>query len=256
MGLDVDAWIGSGLLDYVSPSDTWVTDFNMDIKPWTEIAAGTRCAVYPGIVGLTSDENDMCLPEEYEPEGTRTRSSMVTRENIRALAHGFYANGADGVSFFNLYTTYYHTLFPLPDICLPEHIKGKERRYIYLKRAPLVSEWEFLQLELSASSTARKAIRCRLHEHLDEVDACVRLKARNLADIDLLQVDVNNRAVPAEDLSLISHKGKGFLYVQFPLVDGMLRNGANEVGFSLAGGATAENGKVIIQEMEIRVASN
>ena len=260
MGLDVDAWIGSGLLDYVSPSDTWVTDFNMDIEPWTKIAAGTRCAVYPGIVGLTSYENDMCLPEEYETEGTRTGSSMVTRKNIRALAHGFYAEGADGVSFFNLYTTYYHTLFPLPDICLPEHIEGKERRYIYLKRAPLVSEWDFLQLELPVGSTVRKAIPCRLHENLNTVDAWVRLKARHLNDLGSLRVDVNNRAVPAADLSLISHQGKdflgkGFLYVQFPLADGMLRDGANEVGFSLADGTTAENGKVIIQEMEIRVVN-
>ena len=255
MGLDVDAWIGNGLLDYVSPSDGWVTDFNMDVESWTKIAMGTRCAVYPGIVGLTSYENDMCLPEEYETEGARSGSSMVTRENIRALAHGFYANGADGVSFFNLYTTCYHTLFPLPDICLPEHIEGKERRYVYLKRAPLFSEWEFLQLELPAGSTARKVIPCRLHERLNEVDACIRLKARHLAEIGSLRVDVNNQAVPVENLSLISHGGKGFLYVQFPLVDGMLRDGVNEVGFSLADGATAETGKVIIQEMEIRVVS-
>ena len=253
MGLDVDAWIGSGLLDYVSPSDTWVTDFNMDIEPWTKIAAGTRCAVYPGIVGLTSYENDMCLPEEYESEGTRTGSSMVTRENIRALAHGFYAEGADGVSFFNLYTTYYHPLFPLPDICLPEHIAGRERRYVYLKQAPLVSEWDFLQLKLPAGSTSRQAIPCRLHENQNEVEASVRLKARHLSDLSSLRVDVNNRAVPAADLALIPHQGQGFLYVRFPLADGMLRDGANEVGFSLVDGATAENGEVIIQEMEIRV---
>lgn len=255
MGLDVDAWIGNGLLDYVSPTDTWVTDFNMEVEPWTKIAAGTRCAVYPGIVGLTSYENDMCLPEEYESEGTRAGSSMVTRENIRALAHGFYAEGADGVSFFNLYTTYYHTLFPLPDICLPEHIAGMERRYIYLKRAPLVSEWGFLQLQLSDGSTGRQAIPCRLHENLNEVDASVRFKARHLADLDSLRVDVNNRAVPATDLALISHQGEGFLYVQFPLADGMLRDGDNEVGFSLADGAAVES-ETVIQEMEIRFVPN
>ena len=253
MGLDVAAWIRGGLLDYVSPSDTWVTDFNMDVESWTRIAAGTRCAVYPGIVGLTSYENDMCIPEEYDTEGSRARSSMVTRENVRALAHGFYAEGADGVSFFNLYTTCYHPLFPLPEICLPQHIAGKERRYIYLKRAPLVSEWGFLQLSLPIGSTARKPVPCRLHEDLNAVDASVRLKVRHLADIGSLLVDVNNRLVSPEDLSLISHQGEGFLYVQFPLAQGMLRDGANEVGFSLAAGATAETGKIIIQELEIRV---
>ena len=255
MGLDVGAWIDNGLLDYVSPSDTWVTDFNMDVEPWTKIAAGTRCAVYPGIVGLTSYENDMCLPDEYEQEGTRSGSSMVTRENIRALVHGFFAEGADGVSFFNLYTAYYHNLFPLPDICLPEHIKGKERWYIYLKRAPLISEWDFLQLKLPAGSTVRKAIPCRLHENLNKVNACVRFKARHLAEAGSLRVDVNNRAVAPESLSLISHKKKGFLYIQFPLTEGMLRDGANEIGFALADGAATENGTIIVQEMEIRVVT-
>ena len=64
---------------------------------------------------------------------------------------------------------------------------------------------------------------------------------------------INNRAVPASDLALIPHQGQGFLYVRFLLADGMLRDGANEVGFSLVDGATGENGEVVIQEMEIRV---
>ncbi len=33
MGLEVDEWIRGGLLDYVSPTDTWLSEFNMDVGP-------------------------------------------------------------------------------------------------------------------------------------------------------------------------------------------------------------------------------
>ena len=248
-GLDVDAWIQDGLLDYVSPTDTFVTDFNMVIEPWMKLASSTSCAVYPGIIGLTSYQNDVCLPEEYENEETSQDGSKVTRENIRALAHGFYAEGADGVSFFNFYTRDYQHLFPLPDICLPEGIEGKERRYIYMKGA-LFSESYFLQVELPAGASERKAVPCRLHENLKHADATIRFKARRLVDIGSLRVDVNGQVIPAEKLSLISHEGEGFLYAQSPLEDGMLRDGANEIGFSLCDDV---NENVIVQEVEIRV---
>ena len=260
MGLDIEKWIAGELLDYVSPTGTWVTEFNMPIEPWVSLASSTRCAVYPGIVGLTSSSNDVCLPEEYEMEewpgikGERRQgSSKVTPENVRALAHGFYAEGADGVSFFNLYSAYYRHLYPLSDICLPNSIKGKERRYIYMKRATLVGEATFLQIVLTPGSSERKVVPCRLHENLKEADACVRFKARGLADVGSLSVGVNSQEVPVDSLSLIPHAGQGFLYAQFPLRESMLRDGANEIGFAFRDGGATVKGDVIIQEVEVRV---
>lgn len=258
MGLEVDKWIGDGLLDYISPTDTWVTEFNMVIEPWVKLASSTCCAVYPGIIGFTSFGNDVCLPEEYEPEGRGVdgkveNSSKVTHENIRALAHRFYAEGADGVSFFNFYSAFYHKLYPLPETCLPERIEGKERRYIYMKRAALFSEWPFLQFVLPVGSLERRAVRCRLHEDLKKVDAFVRFKVHRLTDIGLLRVDINNREIPEDKLSLIPHGGEGFLYARFQLEEGMLRDGDNEIGFAFRDVCAAVNRDVIIQEVEIRV---
>ena len=251
VGLDVEAWIQDGLLDYVSPTETYVTDFNMVIEPWARLASSTSCAVYPGIIGLTSYQSDLCLPEEYGVKETEQGTSQVTRENIRALAHGFYAEGADGVSFFNFGSgSGYH---PLPDICLPEAIEGQERHYIYLKRAPLFSESNFLQIELSAGTSERKAVPCRLHEDLGHAEATVRFKARRLADIRSLQVDVNEQVIPADKLSLIPHEGEGFIYAKFPLEDGMLCDGANEIGFALRDHAPAVTENVTVQEVEVRV---
>ncbi len=36
MGLEVEQWIKRGLLDYVSPTETWVTSFNMPISSWVK----------------------------------------------------------------------------------------------------------------------------------------------------------------------------------------------------------------------------
>ncbi|MBE9479535.1 MAG: hypothetical protein IMY80_06170, partial [Chloroflexi bacterium] len=144
-------------------------------------------------------------------------------------------------------------LYPLPDLCLPKGLEGKERRTIYLKAWSLFGEYGFLQIVLPAGSSERKAIPCRLHENLKQVHAYVRFKARHLAGIDSLRVDINHREVPPESLSLIPHAGAGFLYALFRLEHGMLCDGANEIGFALRDGCAAVNGDVIIQETEIRV---
>lgn len=126
-------------------------------RAWMSLASSTQCAVCPGIIGLTSNDNAVCLPEEYEPDalevgGRRQGSSMVTAENVRALAHGFDAQGADDVSFFNFYSPFHHHLHPLPDLCLPEASEGRERRHTYLKAWPLLGEYGFLQLSLAAEA--------------------------------------------------------------------------------------------------------
>ena len=250
MGLEVERWVTEGLLDYVSPSDGYVTDFNMPVDAWVAIASSTRCAVYPTITGCTSYDHDVCLPQEYDPEQPENPdSSRPTPENLRALAHTFYAQGADGVAFFNVYSGIHHGLYPLTDHCLPDRLEGNERRYICMKE-PLVFAGQFLQIVLAPGSSQRQAVACRLYEDLKRVDACVRFKARGLAEIGKLEVDVNGRQIPAESLSLIQHTGEGFLYVRFAVNDGFLRQGANEIGFALPGPAGAD---VIVQEVEIRV---
>jgi hypothetical protein len=262
MGLEVEKWVRDGLLNYVSPTPEYVTKFDMVIEPWMNLASSTRCAVYPGMTGLTSLNNDVCLPEEYEPqerwvgqEITKPPgTSKVTHENVRALAHGFYAEGADGISFFNFYSACYQHLYPLPNICLPERIEGKERRYIYMHNISLYGEFRtFLQLVLRPGCSVRKVVKCRLHENLKKLDACVRFKALHIAELSRLRVDINNQEVPPEGLSLIPHGGEGFLYAQFWLKNGILREGANEIGFSFRDGCTAAEREVIIQEVEIRV---
>ena len=245
MGLDVEQWVKGGFFDYVSPTDGFVSDFNMAVEPWVKLASGSprRCGVYPGIIGYRS----------YAPAGMDSEDefrSNLTHENVRALAHGFYAEGADGVSFFNFYSGVYNYLYPLPELCLPERLEGKERHYAYMKW-PLYQECSFLKVVLEPTSSARKTIPCRLHEDLNRVDAHVRFKTRRLGDIRSLRVDLNGTDVPPSGISLIPDEGKGFLRAQFALKGGMLKDGANEMGFALRDGGAGED--VTIQEVEIRI---
>ena len=46
---------------------------------------------------------------------------------------------------------------------------------------------------------------------------------------------------------------EGFLYAEFKLQDGMLRDGWNEIGFALREDAAAVTENVTVQEVEIRV---
>ena len=254
IGLDVDDWIRSGLLDYISPTPNYVSCFNIPVRDWADLAAGTGCAVYPGVVGLAVSNNDVCLPQEYEPQdkGAALVRPKVTRENVRALAHGFYAEGADGVSFFNFYSEIYQNLSPLPEICLPERIAGKERRYVYMRK-PLWNENDLYKLVFPPGCLGRQAVKCRLHEDLSKATAHVRFKARHLDDLGSLRVDVNGAEIPLQRLGLIPHAGEGFQYATFELGDGMIRDGDNEIGFAYRLGTPVFDRDVIVQEIEIRV---
>jgi hypothetical protein len=136
---------------------------------------------------------------------------------------------------------------------MSENTEVKERRYIYMKKAPLFGEWGFLSLVLQVGSSERKTIKCRLHENPKKIRAFIRFKARCLTDIAYLKVDINNNEVSNNSLSLIPHNGEGFLYVTFELKDGMINDGINEIGFTFRGECAATSRDVIIQELEIRV---
>jgi hypothetical protein len=252
MGMEVEEWVGSGLLDYVSPTPNYVSEFNLTVAPWAEMASSGKCAVYPGVAGLSSCHNDVCLPQEYEQQMGGLGTSKVTHGNVRALAHGFYAEGADGVSFFNFYSECYQNLYPLPEICLPDRIEGKERGYVYMIPSLFGSD-AFLQVILPRGCLARKAVTCRLHEDLKKADAHVRFKARYLDDIASLRVDVNGKEIAQSRLRLIPHEGKDFLYVTFQIEEEGLVDGDNEIGFAYRLGTPVFDRDVIVQEIEIRV---
>ena len=58
LGFDLKAWVQSGLVDYVCPSDFFYTDFNMRVEDFVALTEGTKCKVYPTVHPVISKGND------------------------------------------------------------------------------------------------------------------------------------------------------------------------------------------------------
>ena len=86
LGYAVGAWIRSGDLDFVCPSDFFYTDFNMKTEEFVKLTEGTRVRVYPSVHPLISWGND---------------HQSQTRESYRAAAKNHLAFGAHGISAYN-----------------------------------------------------------------------------------------------------------------------------------------------------------
>lgn len=86
LGYDVGAWIRSGDIDFVCPSDFFYTDFNMKTEAFVKLTEGTRVRVYPSLHPLISWGND---------------HQNQTRESYRAAAKNYLAFGAHGISAYN-----------------------------------------------------------------------------------------------------------------------------------------------------------
>jgi hypothetical protein len=93
-GLDVPGWIREGLLDYVSPGDVMHADFNAPYEEFTALTRATRCRLYPGVLPWTSIR-----------QRRRGGGMPISAEQLRALARNLYGAGADGLSFYNHFTT-------------------------------------------------------------------------------------------------------------------------------------------------------
>ena len=92
IGCDVETWARKGYADFLAPMDFLLADLNLRTDEFVTAVKGTGCLVYPGF-----GQPRYSYDEMYE--GVRMRSLDM----FRALAHNFYAWGADGGSCFNMY---------------------------------------------------------------------------------------------------------------------------------------------------------
>jgi hypothetical protein len=127
LGLDVAAWIGSELLDYVSPQDSMYADFNTPYESWAALTRGCRCRLYPGLLPWTS------FRARY-----RRSQSPITPANHRALAHTMYGAGADGIAVYNHFVpaVWHPPFYPqamqiFHQLRDPTRVAGAERHYVF-----------------------------------------------------------------------------------------------------------------------------
>ncbi|MFH1008254.1 MAG: hypothetical protein V1800_12265 [Candidatus Latescibacterota bacterium] len=273
MGIDLEAWLSEGLLDYLIPSDFYYTDFNMPVETFKELTQGTRCKLYPSVHPMRSSDDTRPLTEAH----------------LRAAANNYYAGGADGISMYNFFVGQ----LALPDSYMPsalirdswhiamnaiqeigdrDLVMGKDRHYQYYpmwaKTWPLGggpgSRCDSTRLSRTELGK-REGFRFRIMEDLTDPDlsAQLRFKVINMTMADVLEVDLNGTPIEMERF-VRTHWGRGrsygterslFPWFQFdlPLTAPPARTGDNEIGFRLIETAPRISFGMWVEEVAVKV---
>lgn len=265
LGYDVAAWIRSGDIDFICPSDFFFTDFNSKTEDFVRLTEGTACRVYPSLHPLISWGND---------------HQVQSRESYRAAANNILALGAHGISAYNYQ---YHWR---PD-------KGREENWPgvldYLAHARELSEIEQgdrqylfhpmwsghgggigpsgklrdVRIVLARENRAQGSLDLRLAEDLQKSQASASLtfKVTGLAPEDELQVNFNGESLtsrpyerqPDADGQSV-REGRvlpAFDLFRFALTPADVRFGDNRLAVAL--GKSGGSEPAIVQEVEVLV---
>lgn len=266
LGYDVAAWIRSGAVDFVCPSDFFYTDYNTDVAAFVKLTEGTDVRIYPSLHPLISWGND---------------HQNHTRESYRAAAKSFLTFGAHGISAYNYQ---YHwrpdkgkesdwpgVLDYLTGVRDLDELGSGDRRYLF---HPMWSghgggvgpsgEKRDIRILLGRDPAQREgSLSLRLAEDLKApgARAWLEFKVTGLDGSDQLRVTLNGERLT--DRSFVktrdadgqtAREGRvlpAFSRFRFPLKSSDLVIGENRLTVTLEESAGAE--AVVVQEVEILV---
>ena len=206
LGLDLPAWIGAGLVDYVSPQDTMYADFNLPYEPWAALTRDSGCMLYPGLQPWTS------FRARY-----RRGQSPISQANARALAHTMYRAGADGIALYNHFvpTQWHPPFYPqamqvFHQLRDPARIAQRERHYIFdptwAGQTGFGGEGKCSTGAVNANrlqldrSPVRPSGEYRFHLYEDLEDTCgatLLFRGSGLTEHDELEVTLNGHPIPS-----------------------------------------------------------
>ncbi len=275
MGFDVPTWIEERLIDYVAPGDFGFTDFNERYEDFVRLSRSYDCYVYP----------------QVQPRiGIRSGLHMVP-SRYRAAVQNFYGAGADGFSTQNFFHNwapsfavpgedgpsvpemYPKALNYLKELRSPESIAAAgDRHYVFhplwLGSGPngegMSGIYKQEQIVLNRQQLGdRGEFRFRICERLaprskisgDTLLSGVMLLFRpDIAPGDEIEVDINGKRVPAEDIEYQWYDEKG----RPPLCTLALTSppavyGDNYLGLKLVKSTPEAQGDVVLLEVEVMV---
>lgn len=205
LGFDVKAWVQERLVDYICPSDFFFSDFNIAVDQYVALCRGTGCKVFPTIHPLIQVNH----PENIEPE------------HYRALARGFFASGAAGLSIYNyqynwrrwtggtrgLVDGWPKTLSWLTELKKPDGLDSRSREYLFVPLWQIYSPSGVAKAQRIAferkDGAKGDAIGLRLFETNPKPTRTLTLefKSRGQAESDRLALEINGHAIPADSVS-------------------------------------------------------
>lgn len=121
-GMDVAAWAQQGIVQYLLPSRSNNTDFNLPVEQFLQAAQGTDCRVFPVLFSATR----FPAPPTYSEADVRMTAAM-----FRTAAHLYYRQGAHGVAAMNLFEVPHDLCGDLRD---PQRVAEGPHHYRYSLR--------------------------------------------------------------------------------------------------------------------------
>ena len=133
LGLDAPTWVAEGWVDAISVGGQFCTSWQSDLSGYRRWV-GDRCTVY------AHADSAAAWPDGIEPPTSHrsTTSEWVMGTNpdlLRGFAAACYAQGADGIYVFNLFTTREWrkgdpSFTTLGELASPEQLRGSQRTHL------------------------------------------------------------------------------------------------------------------------------
>ncbi|MBM3740203.1 MAG: hypothetical protein FJW39_31000 [Acidobacteria bacterium] len=254
-GMDVRAWLRSGIVDSVTPM--LYIDFNLDPDmpfAWlTEAAKSTGTAVYPMLQPYARDE----------ATGSAVRIAP-SPEVMRAAAANYWDRGADG-----LYTWFMN--WPLgnaerrmlSELGDPDLIRRETKRYVLRRRSKQATELGYaaaLPVEIKSASPGRGyAVRFHVTDDVASTqprEVVLRVLVTNLVMADEFSVRLNGQPLAGEPI--LHSAGNSVspysaLWLEYRLVKNRPRRGENVLEVSLDRRPAKLQGGVTVEEIEVLI---
>ena len=275
VGFDVPTWIEEGLVDYIAPSHFGHMDYNARIEDFRKLTEGTHCRVYPSTQG--HGWTGPSRLQEYGPE------------HYYAVAHNWYAFGADGIQTYNYQFRWMKAMLPRLLALKPLRdlrVLGEyDRDYLFWRHhgPPQAANAAAMQYDVinlnRAATNPRGTFQFRLAEDLTDpkLSAVMEFKAVGMAEEDALEVELNRQKVAADRIKcfqvwdgtgeLKSYQVKdrygkdkwiregdheAYYLCRLPLGSPPMLYGDNQLAVRLAKSAGSE-GVIRVEEVDIKV---
>jgi hypothetical protein len=264
-GFDVAAYVRDGLTDILSPSDFMFLDPGMPVGQFSQLTRGSKVLLLPSVHPLAG-----------------RKAGYPSPENLRAVAHSYYVQGADGISAYNWYAPEINSPdeptglehFPvLQEMGRPDLIARETREYLFnplwAGTAPTGRQIDWKAVVSRSSPGKREVFSIFIEENLAKVRATLKYKLEGLTAQDTVQLDVNEKSVDSKEYkcSYFQH-GKRALeqnvdagwvteqpYYMCEIDDAgrLLKNGANEIGITLVRGAPLLDVPIVLFEVRVGI---
>lgn len=130
-GLEIRQWVDEGLVNILSPGEWYYADWNLPLRPWADLVAGTDCKLLPFTPGNVSPYQDF----EYGEPSRLGDNPVLDGPKIRAIGDNYAAQGSDGFAFYNFYTFDFGELYPdLRRWVEPGRSAGLSRHHLNCRR--------------------------------------------------------------------------------------------------------------------------